>query len=178
MKFILSVLTILFIVSLSSSQVDKRKIIQTKTFKNENIIVKYPKTWKHRAVNAYVFIEPKGCREINSSVLCHVSADPEELQWVITPTNTEKYLIEHAETLNRHERSKTFEITKLPDDSKFVYKIEYAVFLDYNEDAYKKAEFFYLKNSKLRYYSFIARKDVFEKYYDEAMFIINSIKER
>ena len=57
-------------------------------------------------------------------------------------------------------------------------KIEYELSLDYSENTYKKVEYIRLENSNLKFYRYMAKSELYDKYYNEAMSIINSIEKR
>jgi hypothetical protein len=174
MKKIILATCFIFLVNGANCFSQNAPTTKIKNFRNSDFKVKYPKNWKLLTYNGYVVFRPKKLKEKDSTGFGRVSINPGQIKYVSNILNIEKQLVDHANTLNRHERSKSYEIIKLSDDPKFIYKIEYKVLTDYNENIYKHVEYFYLNNKKLSHYSYIIREDLFEKFHDDAMFIINS----
>ncbi|MCC1483418.1 hypothetical protein [Winogradskyella immobilis] len=92
--------------------------------------------------------------------------------------NIETVLESHAKTLYPHEAKKKYKITRISDHPKFIFKIDYDLLLDYGDEMHKSVAFFYKKGKKLRYYSYLMKVDLFDEFYEEAMFIIDSIEDR
>ena len=74
--------------------------------------------------------------------------------------------------------NKSFKISKISNHEKFIYKIESKVDYSLSEDTYKKVEYFFLNGKRLESYRYQMRKELFDKYHDDTMAIINSIEQR
>lgn len=174
MKKVWIILCLLIFNCASVKQESNNKI---KTFRNEDVVVKYPQTWFKFGGNGYAFFKPYGAkiREDNedgnyllvnkSSILLETSSDDIEL-----------LLYNHANTQKRHETDKEFKIIKLNSGTRFDYKIEYEINYYYHSKSYKREEYFSKIKNELRYISYQMTEDLFNVYHNEALFIINSVK--
>jgi hypothetical protein len=171
MKSILTLFLIFFINSVHSQE-----YLNSKKYRHSEFTLNYPRTWKFEEFNGYVLFRPKEISALDKLGPNQVFVYPGEVS--INKKNIEEALNAHASNIDRHEVEKKFKIIKLNNESKFIYKIEYEVLFEYNNDIYKQIEYLYKEGSKLKFYYYLMRKDLFDKYYDEAMFIINSIKKR
>ncbi|MDO1502137.1 hypothetical protein Q2T40_18535 [Winogradskyella maritima] len=170
MKYIL-VLFLIISFSLSHSQA------KIKTFKGSGLQFSHPETWKVIKFYGYILIKPIDSKRLDSTGVNQIVVYPNRLSAVYKEKNIEKILVSHANILRPHEVKKNYLISKTIDNPRFIYKIEYEIFLNYNNNKYKKVEFISKKNSVLRSYSFMARADLFENYFGQAMGIINSVRD-
>lgn len=160
------------------------KKVEIKTYKNNNIILNYPKTWKAYPKNGNVALQPIDIKPKKYNRL-NFSHGPNFVYVNFTESsdnyknNTDKELLQaHASKVSGHEMSKDFKIVKLFNDPKFEYRIDYNVKFDFTDKNYKQTEYVFKLKNKIHYCYYIMREDLFDKYYDEAMSIINSIEKR
>ena len=162
----------------SFSQVKKDKNFKTKTFKTDSIQISYPKKWRKSGAHGYIFFRPKGInRNSYEDELEHVSVNKNFIP-LHSKQNIEYLLNRYAEKIYRFEVNKSFKISKISNHEKFIYKIESKVDYSLSEDTYKKVEYFFLNGKRLESYRYQIRKELFDKYHDDAMAIINSIERR
>ena len=147
-----------------------------KTLKFEGYELKYPETWIHKNFYGFILLVPREMEAAQKKGV-QIKVYPNYLGSKLTGKSFKDYLVEHAETKRTHEINTKYEIS-ISDNKKFQYKIEYHYNLDFNEDNYKKVEYIKLEKSTLKYYSFMAKVELFDKYYYDAMLIINSIEKR
>lgn len=172
MKNILSILIIVTFVDFGQAQKNK----QNKTLKFSDYKLEYPKTWKTHKFNGYIMFMPKNLKDTDYLgpnpiyVFPNTISNPGE--------SIIKKLEKHASVLNGHEKEKNFKIIEFKGKGKFHYKVEYDILMDFSDIRFKKEEYVFLSKSKLKYCYYIMRQDLFDKYYDEAMSIINSLERR
>ncbi|ARV09759.1 hypothetical protein BTO05_08925 [Winogradskyella sp. PC-19] len=173
MKYFFSIFLVIVFVGFGESQSEK----ETKKLRFSDYKLEYPRTWKKKDFYGYILLN----REENGKSLkrdVQVTVFPNQLKQVFDRRKIKDYLIEHANTLFPHEMNKTFLISSVATGSKYMCKIEYELSLDYSENTYKKVEYIRLENSNLKFYRYMAKSELYDKYYNEAMSIINSIEKR
>ncbi|MBT8245790.1 MAG: hypothetical protein HKP48_08010 [Winogradskyella sp.] len=176
MKHKIYVLLALFLIIFSFSKAQNNK---TKIFKNKHLKVEYPKTWFKFGAIGYVYFIPKTIRKNTfENEVEHVSINKNIIP-INNGENVENVLKNYSSVLMRNEIKKTFEIVKLESYSKFIYKITSSVIYNSIDEIYKRVEYFFInKDEALENYRYQMREGLFDKYYDDAMLIINSIEKR
>ena len=163
------------LVALISSCGTQKTSPQLKKYKTKDFIVSYPNTWMKHVKFNHVDFFPKEFKinpenELNRLALNNNKLNLENLDEI------EKTIIEFSEFSYKWQKNKTSEITKINNDSKFLYKIESLFETNFDKNVYKKVEYFYVtKNNKsIKYIIFQMQIDLFDKYINDAMIIINS----
>lgn len=149
-----------------------------KAFKNSEISLKYPKTWQKFGAMGYVYIMPKIVkRNTFENEVEHVSVNKNVINYDGVQ-DVKEIISNYSNTLSRNEAEKKFKISKIEGNSKFIYKVEYLIRYNFTETVYKRLEVFFQNGNTLENYRYQMREDLFDKYYDDAMLIINSIEKR
>ena len=138
--------------------------------------LEYPNTWKPKDFYGYKLLNPlENGRFLKRDVL--IAVFPNHIKKVYNRKDILQSLEAHANVLQPHEMQKTYEIRNNPG-GRFMCIIDYKLSLDSLENRYRKIEFIKLEGYSLKKFSYMAKEELFDKYYDEAMFIINSIQKR
>jgi len=150
--------------------------IKLKTIKHRDFNAQYPNNWVSFGSMGYVFLRPKELKKTNpEDELNHISINKNPF-YIEKFNGVENTLNEHGRTLRRGEIKKDYILTKLPEGSKFIYKIESTIERLSFKEKFKRLEFFYIRNSKLDYIEFHMEEKLFDIYFDDAMLIINSFE--
>lgn len=161
-----------------SSNTETNKSPRIKTFKNQSLIVNYPKSWIKFGGMDYVYFMPKEIRNTTfENEVENVSVNKNQIQ-IIDLNLIEEVLENYGNTLTRNELKKEFKLVKLNSQSKFIYKMESLVTYNFDETIYKRVEYFYVRNDSLKYYKYQMREDLFDSYLEDALFIINSVEHK
>lgn len=174
MKYFLCISVLLF----SSLIFSQGKKVKIKTYKNKQIRLEYPNTWKLFRYNGNITLQPNLIKKTDYLGPSYVYVFPGE---IINKSNikSEKELLKiHASRIIGHEENKNFSIIKLADNLKYSHRIDYIIKMDFSDINFKKVEYIYKQNNKLKYCFYLMREDFFKKYYNDAMSIINSIEKR
>ena len=174
MKPTLYVFTLILAINFGHCQ---RKV-KTKTLNFSVYKLHYPSTWKTYEYNGKITLRPKEINKTDYLGPSFVYVFPNKINTSNKLETEEETLNQHASKILSHEKNKSFKVIKLSDNSKFKYKIEYDLKLDFTNNTFKKVEYVYNESGKLKYCSYLMREDFFDKYHDDAMAIINSIERR
>lgn len=149
---------------------------ELKSFKRDGYKLEYPKSWKKVNFYGYTLFVPRDIHKLNKRGV-QVRIFPNYLRSTNKGKSIKDLLLEHAQTTFPHKINKTYVISIL-DSNKFQYKIEYEYNVDFYEEIHKKVEYIRLEKSSLKYYSYSAKKQLFNQYFDEAKQIIYSVDKR
>lgn len=176
MKYKIYVLLAFLFIGFGFSQAQK---IKTKTFKNEYLKAEYPKTWFKFGGIGHVYFIPKIIRKNTfENEVEHVSINKNIIP-ISKGDIIESILQNHCSVLKRNEIKKDFKIIELDSKSKFIYRVESLVIYKSMQETYKRIEYFFINDAdNLENYRYQMREDLFDKYYNEAMSIINSVEKR
>nr|WP_321233902.1 hypothetical protein [uncultured Psychroserpens sp.] len=178
MKRLLLILSVMLLVNCGSSDAQTRKTVKIKTFKNEEIVVNYPKTWMEFGGLDHVYFIPKKIRNSTfENEVEHVSVNKNVIPLESTH-QIEKVLDKYGSTLTRNQVRKSFELIKMHPDSKFIYKIESLITYRFSQNIYKRVEYFYSLEDRLEYFTYQMRDELYNQYLDDALFIINSVRSK
>ncbi|WP_336127484.1 hypothetical protein [Mesoflavibacter sp. CH_XMU1422-2] len=150
--------------------------IKLKTIKDSDFSVQYPNNWDRFGSMGYVFFRPKELRKIRPDFELNSISLSKNPFYIEKFNGVENTLNEHGRTLRRGEINKEYVLTKLPEGSKYIYKIESTIERQSFKEKFKRLEFFYVRDSKLDYIEFHMEEKLFDKYFDDAMLIINSFE--
>jgi hypothetical protein len=177
MKKIFLTLLCLFSLNFSFSQIDKS--VKIKTFKTEKLTVSYPKTWMKIGAQGYVFFQPKKLRKTNNKFneTEYVSVNMNDLK-LQARDSIENVLKNHGNSFFRSHKTKSFKLIKLESSSKFIYKMVSIITYKTIPGVYKNEAYYFMNNGHLKFYYYQMRETLFEEYHDDAMLIINSIREK
>jgi hypothetical protein len=152
--------------------------IKIKSYKGEGITVNYPKTWHKFGAIGHVYFIPKIIRRSTfENELEHVSVNKNVIVYD-GKISIEKAITNYADILSRNEIDREYKISKIKNKSKFIYKAEYLIGYNFTQIKYKRVEYFFMNQNNLECYRYQMRKELFDKYHDDAMAIINSIEQR
>lgn len=174
MKYKIYVLLVFFFVGFTQAQK-----IKTNSFKNDEIKVQYPKTWFKFGAIGHVYFIPKIIRKNTfENEVEHVSVNKNIIR-LTKQDSIENVLKSYANVLTKNQIKKDFKIIQSESSSKFIYKIESLINYKSKHKTFKRIEYFFInEEDNLESYRYQMRDDLFDKYYEEAMLIINSIQKR
>ncbi|WP_370226921.1 hypothetical protein [Mesoflavibacter sp.] len=150
--------------------------IKLKTIRHSHFKIQYPNTWVRFGGVGHINLTPKKLKDLNpEDELNNISVNKNPF-YIEKFNGVENTLNEHGRTLRPREINKEYVLTKLPEGSKYIYKIESTIERQSFKEKFKRLEFFYVRDSKLDYIAFQMEEKLFDKYFDDAMLIINSFE--
>lgn len=150
--------------------------IKLKTIRHSDFNIQYLNTWTRFGGVGHINLTPKKLKNLNpKDELNNISVNKNRF-YIEKFDGIENTLNEHGKTLRPREIKKEYVLTKLPEGSKYIYKIESTIERQSFKEKFKRLEFFYVRDSKLDYIEFHMEEKLFDKYFDDAMLIINSFE--
>ena len=172
MKSTLYIVVFCFCFSFAESQNKNLKNYKFGAYK-----LNYPKAWKIQK-NPFGFqLLPKE-KELIKKRAAFVYIINSKIKKFIGKTDIVSYLKQYAETPDHHIKSKSFRITEIKDNAKYQYKITSEIVFVLSDEISTRVEYFNFSGEFVSSIMYQARKDIFEKYKNDAMLIINSIQQR
>ena len=164
------IIVTLLISGCSSSKIgSKLKTLNTKEF-----TVNYPNTWVKFGAYGYFYFTPKVIKKDSpEDELNNLSLNRNILN-VEKSESIETAIANHGNTLRFHEKSRKGKLYKIKEESKFIYKTESTIEYNNFDGKYKSVEYFYLLNDEVNFITFQMKENIFDKYFNDAMIIINS----
>ena len=158
---------------LSSSNSNQFKL---KSLRTEGFTIKYPNTWMRFGAHGYAYLTPIKLRKENLNIELHHISINKNIILIDDFNKIENILDKHGNSLKFHEKSKNFKLIKISGDDRFIYRIEYLIEFKLDKGIHKGVEYFFMSKGKLKYIQFQMREELFHKYINEAMIIINSLQ--
>ncbi|WP_375235239.1 hypothetical protein [Winogradskyella sp.] len=173
MKHFFPIFLVIAVVGFGESQ--KKK--ESKTLRFSDYKFEYPKTWKTQQNTFGVQLLPKETSN-SKSRLAFIYLSRSKFKKLKGNSDIISYLKKYAEVPDHHINSKTYSILKIKDNYKFQYKIISEISFVNSGEIFTREELFSVDGKYVSSIMYQGRKDVFYKYHDDAMSIINSIEKR
>jgi hypothetical protein len=149
-----------------------------KSLRTEGLTMNYPNTWIKYGAHGYVFLAPKEFKkEYPENELNYISINKNIIS-IDDFDDIEINLNKHGNSLKSYEKTKNFKLIKIRGNTSFIYRMEYLVEYKFEEVRHKGVDFFFVSKGKLKFIKFQMREDLFDKYINEAMIIINSFNKK
>ncbi|WGD35836.1 hypothetical protein [Olleya sp. YS] len=150
MKKIFTVITLLIVFGCNT----QKSGFKLKTISNNHFNIQYPNSWVEFGSFGHFYLTPKAIRKLNNrDELNHISVTLNEI-YAEKFTGIDSTLKAHGSTLRNVELHKEYKLLLMPDDSKYIYKIESEITYKSVKGKYKRIEFFIQKTQDLITYYF------------------------
>jgi len=146
--------------------------------KHKNFMVEYPEGWKRFGLHGYVYLRPKTYNknpvniELNNISFIYKTLD------LVSQDNYLDSIEKHAKQLTIYQKKRTFNIVKLNEESKFLYRVDSYIVYTNHEGVYRRKDYFYTTKDGLTYISAQFEKELFDAYEKDIDFIISSFEIR